>query len=68
MYHEDCNATIQDYKTISVAKLIEILQTLPPDWEVWANHIRNFSLGDGKEWKGYIDIGEERVYPPSKND
>lgn len=65
MYHKDCNASMQDYKTITAAKLIEILQTMPPDWEVWANDVRNLNLGNGKQWQGYIDIGEELFYPAS---
>lgn len=58
------NFDTPDYKTITVGKLIQILQTLPPDWEIWTNAVKNLSLGDGKEIQGYIDIAEE-VWNPA---
>lgn len=48
-----------DYKTITVCKLREILKALPDDWEIWANSVRNLSVGDGATVKGFIDIAEE---------
>jgi len=63
MYHQGCDPNAQDYKTITVARLIELLQAMPPDWEVWANDVRNLNLGDGKVWQGYIDIADELFYP-----
>jgi hypothetical protein len=50
-----------DYKTITAGKLIELLQRIPPDAEVWCNQVRNLSLGHNLKIIGHIDIASDEL-------
>jgi hypothetical protein len=50
-----------DYKTITAAKLIELLQKVPPDAEVWCNAVKNLSLGHNLAIIGHIDIARDEL-------
>lgn len=63
IYTTDFNT--DDYKAITVEKLIEILRTLPSDWQVWTNKVKNLSVGDGQTWQGYIDFASDTWNPRS---
>lgn len=59
MIHNNAPIEADDYKTITIGKLKALLAELPDDWEIWANQVKNLSVGNGTTWKGYIDIAQE---------
>jgi hypothetical protein len=55
-------------KYIRVNKLIELLLTLPPHYEIEPNQVGNLSIYDGPgKWKGFIDLNHEVVDLPDND-
>lgn len=55
-------------KYIRTDKLIELLQTLPPNYEIEVNAVGNLSIYDGPgKWKGYIDLNSETIDLPDND-